>query len=90
MRSIKMAWNIGLQHIVDVDGQLLGIDAEVIGTAALLARAARPADSQLWLVRAGERFLLGTRQSVRLSKDEVLFFETRVSPAVHAAQRLAA
>ncbi len=69
-------WDIGLRHIVDVDGQLLAIDAEVIDTASLLAKANLPTDRQLWLVRAGECFALGAKQLLRLSQDEVLFFET--------------
>ena len=69
-------WDIGLRHIVDIDGQLLAIDAEVIDTASLLAKAHLPADRQLWLVRAGEYFALGAKQLLRLSQDEVLFFET--------------
>jgi hypothetical protein len=72
-------WDIGLRHIVDVDGQLLAIDAEVIDGASLLARANRPADRWLWLVRAGQRFLLEPAQRVRLSRDEVLFFESSTS-----------
>lgn len=69
-------WDIGLRHIVDVDGQLLAIDAEVIDTASLLAKANLPTGRQLWLVRAGEYFALGAKQLLRLSQDEVLFFET--------------
>lgn len=69
-------WDIGLRHIVDIDGQLLAIDAEVIDTASLLAKANLPTDRQLWLVRAGEYFALGAKQLLRLSQDEVLFFET--------------
>ena len=69
-------WDIGLRHIVDVDGQLLAIDAEVIDTSSLLAKANLPTDRQLWLVRAGEYFALGAKQLLRLSQDEVLFFET--------------
>lgn len=68
--------NIELRHIVDVDGQLLGIDAEVVDPATLLAQAKRPAGSQLWLVRAGERIAVGARQAIRLSEDNLLFFET--------------
>ena len=68
--------NIELRHIVDVDGQLLGIDAEVVDTATLLARANRPAASQLWMVRAGERVALEPRQAIRLREDSVLFFES--------------
>lgn len=69
-------WDIGMRHIVDVDGQLLAIDAEVIDTASLLAKANRPTDRRVWIVRAGERFLLQAKQLVRLSQDEVLFFES--------------
>jgi hypothetical protein len=69
-------WDMGFRHIVDVDGQLLSIDADVVDAASLLAKANRPADRSLWLVRAGERFLIQARQLVRLSQDEVLFFET--------------
>ena len=65
-----------MNHIVDVDGQLLAIDAEVIDTTSLLAKANRPTDRQIWLVRAGERLPLQARQLVRLGRDEVLFFET--------------
>ena len=72
-------FDIGFRHIVDVDGQLLAIDAEVIDTASLLAKAGLTPDRQLWLVRAGERFLVQARQLVRLSESEVLFFETSTS-----------
>lgn len=68
--------SIELRHIVDVDGQLLGFDAEVVDTATLLARANRPAASELWMVRAGERTAIAPRQAIRLSRDDVLFFET--------------
>lgn len=69
-------WDIGLHHIVDVDGQLFGIDAEVINTASLLAKANCPPDCGLWFVRAGERVAVPPRSALRLSRDEVLFFET--------------
>lgn len=84
------SWDIGFRHIVDVDGQLLAIDAEVIDTASLLARANRPADRPLWLVRAGERFALSPRQLVRLSQDEVLFFESSEPLQRSVSDRLAA
>ncbi|HYH70090.1 MAG TPA: hypothetical protein VEX16_02170 [Methyloceanibacter sp.] len=83
-------WDIGLRHIVDVDGQLLAIDAEVIDTTSLLARANRPADRRLWLIRAGERFALQPKQLIRLSQDEVLFFESSEPLERPAVQRLAA
>ncbi|MDC8753851.1 hypothetical protein OIK40_04250 [Erythrobacter sp. sf7] len=69
-------WDLGMKHIVDVDGQLLAIDADVIDTTRLLEKAKRPTDRHLVMVRAGERILLQPRQLVRLSRNEVLFFET--------------
>ena len=83
-------WNIGYRNIVDVDGQLLATDAELIDAASLLSKANRPADRQLWLVRAGERFALQPRQLIRLSQDEVLFFESSYPVETSVAQRLAA
>lgn len=72
-------WDIAFRHIVDVDGQLLAIDADLIDPATLLAKANRSAERQLWLVRAGERLLLQAHQLIRLPQDEVLFFETSES-----------
>lgn len=69
-------WDLGLNHIVNVDGQLLAIDADVIDTSSVLERAKRPMASQLWLVRAGERFKLRAKQLIWLSRKEVLFFES--------------
>ena len=69
-------WDLGMKHIVDVDGQLLAIHADVIDTARLLERARLSEDFQLVMLRAGERILLGSRQLIRLSQDEVLFFQT--------------
>lgn len=80
-------WDIGFRHVVDVDGQLLAIDADIIDPGTLLAKANRSPERQLWLVRAGERLLLQARQLIRLPQDEVLFFETS-EPVV--AIRLAA
>ena len=83
-------WDIGLSHIVDVDGQLLAIDAEAIDALALLAKARRPIDRQLWQVRAGERFAIQPRQVIALSRDEVLFFESAAAWEQSESQRLAA
>jgi len=83
-------WDIGLRHIVDLDGQLLAIDAEVIDTSSLLAKANKPFDMSLWLVRAGERFAIQSRQLIRLSQDEVLFFETSAHSEPSFGMRLAA
>lgn len=83
-------WDLGMKHIVDVDGQLLAIDADVIDTTRLLERANRPADSHLAMVRAGERILLQPRQLIRLPVDEVLFFETNENSVHYGERRLAA
>lgn len=83
-------WDLGMTHIVDVDGQLLAIDADVIDTTRLLEKANRPADSHLAMVRAGERILLQPRQLIRLPADEVLFFETEENTVHYGEQRLAA
>lgn len=83
-------WDIGFRNIVDVDGQLLAIDADLIDPAALLTKAKRSADQSLWVVRAGERVLLQARQMIRLTKDEVLFFETSAPLSADMAERLAA
>jgi hypothetical protein len=83
-------WDIGFRNIVDVDGQLLAIDADLIDPATLLAKANRPMDQPLWLVRAGERLLLQARQMIRLTQDEVLFFETSAWSETEMIERLAA
>lgn len=83
-------WDIGLKHIIDIDGQLLAIDAEIIDPASLLKRADLPTDRSLCLVRAGELFTLHPQRSVRLSRDEVLFFETRPAVQAETPLRLAA
>lgn len=83
-------WDIEMCHIVDVDGQLLAIDAEIVDTTSLLMRANQPSDRELWLVRAGERFAIGSKQQFRLSRDEVLFFETSTRNRVILPSRLAA
>lgn len=69
-------WDIGFRNIVDVDGQLLAIDADLIDPATLLKKANLSENQPLWLIRAGERVLLQARQAIRLSQNEVLFFET--------------
>lgn len=67
---------IEFRHIVDVDGQLIGIDAEVTDAATLLRRAGRSVDRRLVLVRIGERTALTAKDRIRLREDEVLFFES--------------
>ena len=83
-------WDLGMKHIVDVDGQLLAIDADVINTTRLLEKANRPIDCHLAMVRAGERILLQPRQLIRLPADEVLFFETSENSVHYGEHRLAA
>jgi hypothetical protein len=60
--------DIGLRHIVDVDGQLLGIDAEMIDPTMLLKRANRPSDSSLWMIHAGERVAVYPDQLIDWSR----------------------
>ncbi|MBA2933059.1 hypothetical protein HZF05_03005 [Sphingomonas sp. CGMCC 1.13654] len=83
-------WDIGMRHIVDIDGQPLAIDVEVIETTALLARENRPLDRRLWQIRAGEYHPVLPNQLIRLEEDQVTFFETTPLPIVNADQRLAA
>ncbi|MEE4212153.1 MAG: hypothetical protein V2I43_23150 [Parvularcula sp.] len=83
-------WDLGMKHIVDVDGQLLAIDADVINTTRLLEKANRPTDSPLAMIRAGERILLQPRQLIRLPADDVLFFETQENSVHYGEHRLAA
>lgn len=83
-------WDIGMSHIVDVDGQLLAIDAEVIDATALLARANCPLDRQLLMVRAGERYSVQPGRLIRLARDEVLFFESSPAFSYALPERLAA
>lgn len=83
-------WDIGFRHIVDVDGQLLAIDADLIDPAILLRKANRPVDRSLWLNRTGERHPLPARQMIHLPDDEVLFFETSTAAAMSQFERLAA
>ena len=75
---------VELRHIVDVDGQLIGIDAEMINASCLLRRAARGHDRRLFLLRAGERIPVMPHQHIRLNEEEVLFFETMPAPTVLA------
>jgi hypothetical protein len=75
-----------MRHIVDVDGQLLAIDAELIDARSLLGRANRPSDFHLYQVRAGERFRVGPNQLITLSEKELLYFQTFASTALPMAQ----
>ena len=76
--------DLELRHIVDVDGQLIGIDADVVDAGTLLRRTHRSADRRVFLIRAGERIAIGTHQHIRLDEDEVVFFETMPAPAAQA------
>lgn len=83
-------WDMGFRNIVDIDGQLLAIDVDLVEPAALLAKASQPTNQPLWLVRAGERILLQARQMIRLTQDEVLFFETNARFQTGMVERIAA
>ncbi len=78
-------WDTEMRHIVDVDGQLLAIDAEIVDPATLLTKANQSIHQQLWLVRKGERATPSSSDQIRLPRDEVLFFET--ASHVQAGQR---
>lgn len=69
------------RHIVDVDGQLIGVDAPVVTVADLLARAGRSAERRVFIVRGGARTLVEPHQPIALDENELLFVETvRASP----------
>jgi hypothetical protein len=72
--------DIELRHIVDVDGRLIGIDADVVDASTLLRRAGSSMDRHVFLVRAGERTAVAPHERLRLSEREVLFFETVPTP----------
>jgi hypothetical protein len=83
------------RHIVDVDGQLIGIDAPVIDPITLMGRTDLTGERRLILVRHGLRTSVDLEDSIVLREDEVLFFETlpvpvRHEPAMPFAVRLAA
>jgi hypothetical protein len=83
-------WDIEMRYIVDVDGQLLAIDADIVDPATLLKKANQSVHQQLWLVRRGERLALHSKDHIRLLRDEVLFFETSDPSRVRMGMRLAA
>lgn len=72
-------WDFEMRQIVDVNRQLLAIDAEMVNAASLLQRAGRPVGRVAWLVRAGERCSLGLCQRTPLSGNEVLFFKSEAA-----------
>jgi hypothetical protein len=74
-------WDVGMADIVDLDGQLLAIDAEVIETTSLLQRARKAGGEWLWLVHDGERMPLHSRQLIRLARDKVVFPRNQVTPS---------
>lgn len=76
--------DIELRHIVDVDGQLIGIDAAFVDVSTLLRRAGRGLYRRVFMVRAGERTAISPQQRIRLSEGEVLFFETMPAPMAQA------
>ena len=68
-----------LRHIVDVDGQLIGIEPSQISTAVL--RALGRVNGELFQVFGEREVPLLSHQSIRLREDEVLFFRSRSSSA---------
>ena len=79
--------DIELRHIVDVDGQLIGIDAGMVDASMLLRRAGRDPDRRVFLMRAGERTAIAPQQRIRLDEDQVLFFETMPAMVLQASGR---
>ena len=65
-----------LRHIVDVDGQLIGIESPAVRASHLLARAGIEGGRRLALVTDDRELTLGDDQLVDLSEREVLFFRS--------------
>jgi len=82
-------WDRELRHIVDVDGQLLGIDQPEVDVATLLARACLPPDRCISLVLDGQRIPIGNGQRIRLSERDVLVFETSTVARPSSCHRFA-
>lgn len=59
-------WDFEMRQVVDVDRQLLAINAEVVDATSLMQRA-------------GKRYPLGLLQRSPLSRKEVLFFKSEVA-----------
>lgn len=74
------AGTIELRHIVDIDGQLIGVEPPIIDAESLMKRAGRAGDGRLVLVRGGRRTVLNGGDRISLREDEVLFFETHADP----------
>jgi hypothetical protein len=66
-----------LRHIVDVDGQLFGIEPATVNATVLKALAGVTGD--LMQVRGEFEVPLGALQSISLREDEVMFFRSRPS-----------
>jgi len=68
-----------LRHIVDVDGQLIGIGPSQISAAVL--RALGRVKGELFQVFGEREVPLQSQQSICLHEDEVLFFRSRPASA---------
>lgn len=71
---MRIASTPELRHIVDVDGQLIGIDPCTVSTVMLRALAGFRGD--LVQVLGELEMPLQSNQIVRLREDEVLFFRS--------------
>ena len=77
------------RHIVDIDGQLHGIEQQCVDARSLLGLAGHDAGRDLYQVRGDLMHPVEPGRSVRLSEDEVAFFRSVPSTA-RIAMRLAA
>lgn len=77
------------RHVVDVDGQLHGVEERLVAVSTLLALAGRDGRDTLFRVDRGCAVALDPARPVALSEDEVAFFETASAVARHP-MRLAA
>ncbi len=82
--------NFGVSHFVDVNGQQLVIDLELIGPENLLTKANQFTDQSLWLVRPGEWMLRPAQQLIRLPRGEACFSNNSASLKLSRSGPLAA
>lgn len=75
------------RHIVDVDGQLHGVESRCVNARAILALAGLDGGRALYRVRGDLATEIEQGRPIHLSEDEVAFF--RSGPAVRREHPLA-
>jgi len=78
------------RYIVDVDGQLIGIDDTFVDAPSLLARAGCSPHARLSRVAGDLRIPVRAGEYLRLSPTDVLFFESDDRAGRTGCGRLAA